>query len=170
MLKDRTHSKRSGSGDTATIRNAGSKENAPNGWGLHIELPRSPSRPFTLSHTQTPGWDTPWTARLPTSIMRQNGNGDACNQSEMEEHQPKEEDKQTPWQQRKKMLRGFLLTNSYVPLVSARIPIFHMNKTQKRATLPAIPVCKYHPHHQCIGHCDTNTSVGDEPSCQGCCG
>jgi len=35
----------------------------------------------------------------------------------MEEHQPKEEDKQTPWQQRKKMLRGFLLTNSYVPLL-----------------------------------------------------
>jgi len=50
-------------------------------------------------------------------MTRQNGNGDAYNHSEMEEHQPKEEDKQTPWHQRKKMLRGFLLTNSYVPLL-----------------------------------------------------
>lgn len=129
LLKDRPHSKRTGSGDTATVRNAECKENVPNGWGLHADLPRSPSRPFTLPHTQTPGWDTPWSARLPTSITRPNGNGNAYNQSETEEHQSKEEDKQTPWQQRKKMLRGFLLTNSYVPLVSVHVSIFHVNKT-----------------------------------------
>lgn len=131
LLKDRASSKRSGSGDNATIRNTEPKENGHNGWGLHIELPRTPVRPFTLSHTQSPGWDTPWSARLPAPVMRPNGNGDAYNQLVMEEHQPKEEGKQTPWQRRKKMLRGFLLTNSYVPLVSAYVSVFHVIQSFK---------------------------------------
>ena len=131
LLKDWPKSKRSGSGDSATIKNAEPKENAHNGWTPHIDLPRTPVRPFTLSHTQSPGWDTPWSARLPVSVMRANGNGDAYNQLGTEEHQPAEEDKQTLWQQRKKMLRGFLLTNSYVPLVSARIPAFHLGQCFK---------------------------------------
>ena len=50
-----------------------------------------------------------------------NGNGDAYDELPMEERQP-EDDKQSPWKQRKKLLRGFLLTNSYVPLVSAPLP------------------------------------------------
>ena len=52
-------------------------------------------------------------------MARANGNGDAYNELAMEEQNHPEDDKQTPWKQRKKMLRGFLLTNSYVPLVSA---------------------------------------------------
>jgi len=131
LLKDRQNSKRSESGDNGTVRNSESKENAHPGRGLHIDLPRTPGRPFTLSHTQTPGWDTPWSARLPIPVTRANGNGDAYNELAMEEHQAKEDDEQTPWKQRKKMLRGFLLTNSYVPLVSARISALHMDRKLK---------------------------------------
>ena len=119
LLKDRLNSKRTGSVDTTTVGNSEPKENAQGGWGAspRIDFPRMPGRPLTLSRTQTPGWDTPW---FPTSVTHANGNGDAYNDElAMEEQQPKEDDKQTPWKQRKKMLRGFLLTNSYVPLVSA---------------------------------------------------
>lgn len=131
LLKDRQNSKRSGSGDNTTIRNTEPKENAHNGWGLHVDLPRTPARPFTLSHSQTPGWDTPWSARPPASATRPSGNCDAYDQIGMEEQQPVEEGKQTPWRQRKKMLRGFLLTNSYVPLVSAHIAVLHVSKNVK---------------------------------------
>ena len=129
LLKD--WPKRSGSGDNATIRNTEPKESVHNGWNPHIDIPQTPIRPLTLSHTQSPGWDTPWSARLPMSATRPNGYGDAYNQLGLEEHQPVEEGKQTPWQQRKKMLRGFLLTNSYVPLVSDRISAFHVSKNFK---------------------------------------
>lgn len=128
LLKDRPNPKRTGSGDNTTIRDSEPKEGAHNGWGLHIELPRASTRPFTLSHTQTPGWDTPWSARPPTSVMRANGNGDPCDELAADGHQPKEDDKQTPWKQRKKLLRGFLLTNSYVPLVSASVSVSHVDQ------------------------------------------
>jgi hypothetical protein len=128
LLKDRLNPKRSGSGDNATLKNSEPKENAHGGWSHHIDLPRTPGRPFTLSHTQSPGWDTPWSARLPTSVTRTNGNGDGYNELVVEERQQEEDGKQDPWTQRKKVLRNFLLTNSYVPLVSASILAFHVSK------------------------------------------
>ena len=57
-------------------------------------------------------------------VGRANGNGDAYNELAMEERRP-EDDKQTPWKRRKKVLRGFLLTNSYVPLVSIPFRILY---------------------------------------------
>lgn len=116
-LKDRLNSRRSGSGDNATPKNTEPKENSHSGWGLNIDLPRSPGKPFTLAHTQSPGWDTPWSARLPTSVTRANGNGNAYNELVVEEHHQKEDHEQNPWKQRRKVLRNFLLTNSYVPLL-----------------------------------------------------
>lgn len=62
------------------------------------------------------------------SVTRANGNGDAYNGLVMEEHQPEEDHDKGPWKQRKKVLRNFLLTNSYVPLVSFRIPALHVLK------------------------------------------
>jgi len=161
LLKDRPTPKRSGSGDTTTLRASEPKENGRNGWGLQVDLPRTP-RPFTLSHTQTPGWDTPWSARLPSSVARANGNGDAYNELGMEEEHHPEDDKQTPWKQRKKMLRGFLLTNSYVPLVST--PLHISIENLKWLASPAVPLREHHLHHLCVGHRDTNTSLGEEPS------
>ncbi|KAF9787142.1 hypothetical protein BJ322DRAFT_1186412 [Thelephora terrestris] len=117
LLKDRLSSRWSGSGDNTTLRNSEQNENTRGGWNLHIDLPRSPGKPFTLSHTQSPGWDTPWSARLPTSIARANGNGNAYNGMLSEEHQQEEDHEQDPWKQRKKLLRNFLLTNGYVPLL-----------------------------------------------------
>jgi hypothetical protein len=170
LLKDRPNPKRSGSGDTTTLKSSEPKENGHNGWGLHIDLPRTPGRPFTLSHSHTPGWDTPWTARPPISLARANGNGDAYDDSAVEEHQSTEDGKQTPWKQRKKMLRGFLLTNSYVPLVSPPLHISRGSKSLKCLAPAVIPLCKYHLHRLCVGPRDTNTGHGDGPSRQGCCG
>jgi len=117
LLKDRPNPRWSGSGENATLGDSEPKENPRSGRGLHVELPRTPVRPFTLSHTQSPGWDTPWSARLPLSVARANGTGDAYNQLGLEEHQLEEDHEQNPWKQRKKVLRNFLLTNSYVPLL-----------------------------------------------------
>ena len=63
--------------------------------------------------------------------MRANGNGDAYNGMVIEEHQQEEDHEQSPWKQRKKVLRNFFLTNSYVPLVgipSPRITASHVLK------------------------------------------
>lgn len=128
LLKDRTNPRRSGSGENGTFGNSEFKGNSHNGWGLHLDLPRTSGKQLTLSHTQSPGWDTPWSARPPLSVTRANGHGGAYNEFGMEEHQPEEDNEQNPWKQRKKVLRNFLLTNGYVPLVSARIPAFHVSK------------------------------------------
>ena len=103
------------------------------------------------------------------STARANGNGDAYDDLAVEERQP-EDDKQTPWKQRKKMLRGFLLTNSYVPLVSSQLRTSCGTKKLKLPAPSVIPLCEHHLHHFCAGHRDTNTSAGDEPSRQRRCG
>lgn len=120
-LKDRQNRRRSGSGDNATLRDSEPKENSSTRWGLHVDLPRTPGKPFTLSHTQSPGWDTPWSAMLPPTAARANGNVNAYNGLENGGHGSDEGHKPSPWEQRKKVLRNFLLTNNYVPLVSANI-------------------------------------------------
>lgn len=127
-VMDRSNHRRSGSGDNATLKDSEPRGNGPSSWGLRVDLPLSPPKPFTLSHTQSPGWDTPWSARHPLSAIRTNGNGDAYNESTMEDHQPKGDDDQNPWKQRKKVLRNFLLTNGYVPLVSVPVSAFRMSK------------------------------------------
>jgi hypothetical protein len=170
LLKDRPNRTLSGSGENATVGNPELKENSHNGWGLHLDIPRTPGKTFTLSHTQSPGWDTPWSARLPASVPRANGNGDAYNELGVAEHQPEEDYELNPWKQRKKVLRHFLLTNSYVPLVSSPVHAFHVSKSLTRLSLPVIPVCKYHLYHECTGHRDPNPRVRNEPSRQGCCG
>ena len=76
-------------------------------WGLTIELP-TPSAPFTLAQSRTPGWDSPWTPRIAGNSVYQT--------SDLIGHNDDNHDTSA----RKKRLRTFILTNTYVPLVSLR--------------------------------------------------
>lgn len=75
-------------------------------WGLTIDLPPPPSAPFTMAHSKTPGWDTPWTARRDDPTQAQEFFG------------ADKDEALSCWSVRRKRLRMFILTNNYVPLVS----------------------------------------------------
>jgi hypothetical protein len=80
------------------------KENRSN-WGLTIEVPPPPV-PFTMAHSRTPGWDSPWSPRA-----ARNGLHHAQDTFEPDDDDSHEKSA------RKKRLRTFILTNLYVPLV-----------------------------------------------------
>lgn len=88
--------------------------NAKTDWNLGALPP--PQAPFTLSQTQTPGWETPWSARVP------DGNGVEHSTSYGLGEQGPEDDVDsnkhlTPWKRKKKRFRLFVLSNTYVPLL-----------------------------------------------------
>lgn len=94
---------------------------------LRIELPLpSPRIPFTLSQNKTPGWESPWTPRMPDRVIPidrnpgleegQHANGN--NTGRTKESLTLDLDDLKPWQRRKKNIRNFLLHDTYVPLVS----------------------------------------------------
>ncbi|KAF9270332.1 hypothetical protein L218DRAFT_952485 [Marasmius fiardii PR-910] len=88
-------------------------------WNHTIQIPPSVV-PFTSTHNPTPGWETPWTSRAEAQGPNRNpeaqdsyGFEDAVvESSESDLHQD-----QKSWIARKKRLRIFLLSNSYVPLL-----------------------------------------------------
>lgn len=81
--------------------------------GLHLDLPpQIVQSPNTLSQTRTPGWETPWSPRLP----ERTANWDGDFEIELEDRDDNE--KLSRWQRRKKRIRVYMLTNTYVPLVS----------------------------------------------------
>ncbi|KIM85346.1 hypothetical protein PILCRDRAFT_817350 [Piloderma croceum F 1598] len=84
------------------------KENRSN-WGLTIEVP-APPVPFTMPHSRTPGWDSPWSPRA-----ARNGHHHA--QDTFEHDDDDDDDDSHEKSARKKRLRTFILTNSYVPLL-----------------------------------------------------
>ncbi len=88
-------------------------------WNLSITLPTPVANPFTLTHNATPGWETPWTAR-PTAQgpSRSEERDDAYGFGDVEHASSSTSSKEiTVWQRRKKRLRAFILSNTYVPLV-----------------------------------------------------
>ncbi|CAA7266551.1 unnamed protein product [Cyclocybe aegerita] len=83
---------------------------------ISMPPPAAPAVPYTLSHTSTPGWDTPWTpkpaAQGPSRPSRPNSYGF------VEEVLPDENEKRlSGWSRRRKQLRSFILVNTYVPLL-----------------------------------------------------
>lgn len=91
-------------------------------WGLSITLPTPAAVPFTLSHNNTPGWDSPWTPRAAAQgpsrpHMRENSYGLGETLADADESQINTK----VWRRRKKKLRAFILTNTYVPLVGFSI-------------------------------------------------
>ncbi|KAF8516208.1 hypothetical protein BU17DRAFT_93035 [Hysterangium stoloniferum] len=94
---------------------------------LQLPLPQ-PKAPFTLSYTKTPGWNTPWTPRIPGDSPL----NPAPSGVDMEIGLPTETGKETtspegghlsPWGKKKRKLRSYILHNNYVPLVSRVVNI-----------------------------------------------
>lgn len=94
-------------------------------WDLHIPMP-TPSAPFTLAQTRTPGWDSPWSPRHPENAILHDpetgqskaGNEGAGGESGATyEEEPKSLDGKSNWYRRKKKLRFFVLNHNSVPLV-----------------------------------------------------
>ncbi|KIP12458.1 hypothetical protein PHLGIDRAFT_97789 [Phlebiopsis gigantea 11061_1 CR5-6] len=76
---------------------------------LHIDLPPIHQAPITLAQTRTPGWETPWTPRAPGVSWSVD-----IEESDSHEH---DGEKLSKWQRRKKRIRVYMLTNTYVPLL-----------------------------------------------------
>ncbi|KAJ7619143.1 hypothetical protein DFH06DRAFT_1235449 [Mycena polygramma] len=88
-------------------------------WNLSITLPAPPAGAFTAQHNGTPGWDAPWTSRVGAQgpVGRHNSEGLAF-MDDVEESSPVDPSKHyTVWQRRRKRLRVFILSNTYVPLL-----------------------------------------------------
>lgn len=85
---------------------------------LRLDLPPQQS-PITLAQTRTPGWETPWTPRAP---------GVSWN-VDIDESDGRDEDREklSRWQTRKKRIRVYMLTNTYVPLVRFRMGVAVMS-------------------------------------------
>ncbi|KAI0361251.1 hypothetical protein OH77DRAFT_1516247 [Trametes cingulata] len=77
---------------------------------LRIDMPPT-NAPFTLSHSRTPGWDTPWTSSHPGGMET---NQDPHGQEAGSHH---DDEKLTPWQRRRKRFRAYMMYNIYVPLL-----------------------------------------------------
>lgn len=113
---------------------------------LSIAMPLPPPS-LTLAHAETPGWETPWTARVGAQgphRSRRPEEDDEYNFGEIERTSTTSSKKLSKWQRRKKYLRTFILSNTYVPLVCIttyrRIPLTH-------------PILLDIPLFQYISHC-----------------
>lgn len=98
----------------AAVPNSNTNPITKTEWNLGT-LPQ-PQAPFTLSQTQTPGWETPWSARVPDG----NGVEHATSYGLGEDGVQDDADSNkhlTPWERKKKRFRLFVLSNTYVPLL-----------------------------------------------------
>ncbi|KAJ7925897.1 hypothetical protein B0H13DRAFT_1973802 [Mycena leptocephala] len=88
-------------------------------WNLSITLPTPPTASFTAQHNATPGWDAPWTSRVAAQGPAGRHHFEASGYIEDDDtSSPIDPDKnRTVWQKRRKRLRNFILTNTYVPLL-----------------------------------------------------
>jgi hypothetical protein len=86
---------------------------------LRIAMPATPAVPYTLSHSRTPGWDSPWTAKPLESLSHRNIYEQLRNGETLEEHSPDDGTTDDSWWPRtRKRARAYLLTNTYAPLVT----------------------------------------------------
>lgn len=84
--------------------------------GLPITLPTSPAAPYTVSQNVTPGWDIPWSPRAAVRGTERSSTDDDLRETSSYLY----ESQQNADAQRaqKNRFRTFILTNTYVPLVS----------------------------------------------------
>ncbi|KIJ68329.1 hypothetical protein HYDPIDRAFT_173079 [Hydnomerulius pinastri MD-312] len=90
------------------------KDSTDSSAGLQLSIP-SPT-PFTMSHSKTPGWDSPWQAR---NDFETDHRGDYAhlggNAGERQDNESGE--KSTFSRSRRSRFRAFILSNIYVPLL-----------------------------------------------------
>lgn len=124
------------------------RANTPN---FHIDLP-PPEPVMTLAHNMTPGWDSPWTPRPPADLVsriRSNGNG-TIHEEETDSREEGHE-KLGTWARRRKKYRIFMLTNVYVPLVSAyQFPILHVRHSYDGGVV--VPIRQHHLYNCGFSH------------------
>ncbi|KAL5495145.1 hypothetical protein ACEPAI_607 [Sanghuangporus weigelae] len=91
-------------------------------WGFHIPLPTTPAA-ITISQNRTPGWDTPWSERARRSLDDSGSHGsnvpsrqDSFANADGADDPP-DGRKRSKWYRRRKRLRMFILSNTYVPLL-----------------------------------------------------
>lgn len=113
---------------------------------LSIPMPVQLFVPNTVAHTNTPGWDTPWTSRSAAQgPVRHSTREDSYELQD--DHSSDSNKDQSPWSRRRKQLRSFILVNTYVPLVGVFPPSFnHCNS-----------VAAFQIHQHCIH----NSGTGD---------
>lgn len=75
---------------------------------LHLELPLPTHSPQTLAQTKTPGWDIPWSPRIPGQVS-------SSWDTTVHDSDHEKDERENRW---KKRARVYMLTNVYVPLVS----------------------------------------------------
>lgn len=83
--------------------------------GLPMMIPIPPPAPYTLSHSRTPGWDSPWVARPLESLSHRNTYAQLHNGGSTEEQLP--DGSVSWWPRTRKRARAYLLNNTHVPLV-----------------------------------------------------
>lgn len=127
----------------------------PKDWDLRISLPPPTQHPFTISHNRTPGWDSPWTPRVPHSLYRPPSHpllGDGAfgrKDTDDDDHEHG-----SIWRKRKRRFRAFILSNPYVPLVSR----FHGADALSFNDSVALP-CYQHYIHDCCSCCRHSNST-----------
>ncbi|KAJ3477546.1 hypothetical protein NLI96_g10395 [Meripilus lineatus] len=87
---------------------------------FHLDLPHS-DLTMTIAQNMTPGWDSPWSPRPPADLVaRITTNGTAPSDLMMHgEIREEDSEKLSLWARRKKKIRVYMLTNTYVPLDSS---------------------------------------------------
>uniref|UniRef100_A0A8H7YAU0 Uncharacterized protein n=1 Tax=Psilocybe cubensis TaxID=181762 RepID=A0A8H7YAU0_PSICU len=83
---------------------------------MSISMP-PPSMPYTMAHANTPGWDTPWSARAAAQGPSRRSRDDASSDYEEDEHSDTSPKDLKGWALRRKRIRSFILVNTYVPLL-----------------------------------------------------
>ncbi|KAG5648086.1 hypothetical protein DXG03_007121 [Asterophora parasitica] len=98
-------------------------EDPRHGWNDPITLPAPPAAPYTLAHTTTPGWDSPWSPR--TAAQGPVHNHDRISSYGLNQIDESDASQHTTsiWRSRKQRLRAFILINPYVPLLFRLINI-----------------------------------------------
>ncbi|KZS95879.1 hypothetical protein SISNIDRAFT_483300 [Sistotremastrum niveocremeum HHB9708] len=115
-LRERSRTWLSRATDTREANKAEMAEN------LRLELPLPPPQaPFTVSHTQTPGWNLPWSPSAPReripSDRLDDGLGLGLQNSRFSYSQEDRDSGSMTKTSRRKRLRRFILGNTYVPLL-----------------------------------------------------
>ncbi|KJA29243.1 hypothetical protein HYPSUDRAFT_32641 [Hypholoma sublateritium FD-334 SS-4] len=84
---------------------------------LSIPMPAQLPIPYTLAHTNTPGWDTPWTARPNAQGPNRHNRLESYGFEEDDQSTSSPRISGSKWSRRKKRIRSFILVNTYVPLL-----------------------------------------------------
>ncbi|KAJ3528453.1 hypothetical protein NMY22_g9407 [Coprinellus aureogranulatus] len=103
--------------DTVSGSSARREKDPENGDQLSIPMPIPAfPPPTTVAHATTPGWDMPWSSRLAAQGPNPQYHHDNSSDSDTDERESAH-DGLSGWPAKKKRMRSFILTNTYVPLL-----------------------------------------------------